>query len=99
MAGDRERVPPDEQVLVRLEPVHRVARANADDPSSVSTRTIVTAKERRGSGSHAASNGGSRGTTSRCSRTAVMRTTAVSPTKPRCRARAGCDTVTAPPGR
>ncbi len=31
MAGDRERVPPDEQVLVRLEPVHRVTRAHADD--------------------------------------------------------------------
>ena len=55
-------------------------------PSSVSTRTIVTAKERRGSGSHAAANGGSRGTTSRCSLTAVMRTTAVSPTDPGCRA-------------
>src|SRR5687768_14496636 len=52
-------------------------------PSSVSTRTIVTGKVRRGSGSQAAANGGSSGTTRRCSRTALIRTTAVSPTTPR----------------
>ena len=32
VALDLERVPPDEQVLVRLEPVHGVARPDADDP-------------------------------------------------------------------
>jgi hypothetical protein len=34
-------------------------------PSSVSTRTIVASKCRRGTGSHAASNGGSSGSRSR----------------------------------
>ena len=34
-------------------------------PSSVSTRTIVTGNDDRGTGSHAASNGGSSGTTTR----------------------------------
>src|SRR5262245_46604449 len=42
-------------------------------PSSVSTRTLVTGNVVRGTGSHAAANGGSSGTTSRASRTAVMR--------------------------
>src|SRR5689334_2951527 len=42
-------------------------------PSSVSTRTIVTGKRVRGSGSHAAGNGGSSGTTSRSRRMAVIR--------------------------
>ncbi len=46
VAGDGQRVLPDEQVLVRLEPVHRVTRPDPDDPSSVSTRTIVTGKDR-----------------------------------------------------
>ena len=44
-------------------------------PSSVSTRTIVAANDRRGSGSHAASNGGSSGSLRRSSRIAVIFTT------------------------
>ena len=48
-------------------------------PSSVSTRTIVAANDRRGIGSHAAGNGGSSGTTSRSRRIAVIRTSGVSP--------------------
>ena len=47
-------------------------------PSSVSTRTIVAANERRGCGSQAAANGGSSGTISRSRRMAVMRTARVS---------------------
>ena len=43
-------------------------------PSSVSTRTIVAAKERRGTGSQAAGNGGSSGSTRRSRRMPVIRT-------------------------
>src|SRR4051794_10532072 len=49
-------------------------------PSSVSTRTMVTANEVRGTGSQAAGNGGSRGTRRRWRRMAPILTPPVSPT-------------------
>ena len=48
-------------------------------PSSVSTRTRVASKARRGTGSQAARNGGSSGSRIRSSRIAVIFTAALAP--------------------
>ena len=82
VAGDRQRILADEQVLVapRSRPSCR-PEPMPTTPSSVSTRTSVTANAVRGTGSQAAGNGGSSGTVSRWSR--IARDTharAVSPT-------------------
>ena len=75
-ARDPQRVAADEQRRERLEAVHGVARAVPVTPSSVSTRTSVASKWRRGTGSQAARNGGSSGSRSRSSRIAVIFTAA-----------------------
>ena len=64
---------PDEQVLVRLEAVHRVARPDADDALVGLDPDDRDREAVRGTGSQAAGNGGSSGIRRRWSRIAVMR--------------------------
>ena len=82
MPSDRERILTDEEVLERLESVHRVARADPDDALVGLDPDDRHCERDSGTGSHAAGKGGSRGTRRRWRRMAPILTAPVSPTYP-----------------
>ena len=76
--GDRQGIPADEQVLVGLEAVHRVARADPDDPLVGLDPDDGRRERAPRDGVPGRREGGSSGTASRSSRMPVMRTCGVS---------------------